>query len=361
MNSTKSTQSADAMKDQEFKKIPLTDPHRRNVEKQKAIRPSLTFDPAKDLNEQRAAIREKFDELFCIPKKTVKSTAIVEYYDESDPRFDEYRFVFESEKDFFVPAHLVLPKKREGKIPLVICLQGHTTGMHVSLGREPYPSKEPIEIKGDRDFALQAIAHGYAALCIEQRGFGELSSNPDRKPCCHELVWQLAMMNQSLIGERLLDISSALDAVLSDFDCIDEAHIGIMGNSAGGTSSFYAACADERITAVMPSCCFCSFAESWGSLHHCDCGYVYGILPFMDMADLSLLIAPRPLVVVSGISDRINPHNAVEKEFARVEEIYRASGAEGRCRMITGPEGHRFYADPSWDTFDELFLSAENK
>lgn len=357
MNSTKNTESTAIMKGREFKKIPLSDPHRRNIEKQKAINPSLTFDPTKSINAQKGAIREKFYELFQIPEKTVKSTAIVEYYDESDPRFDEYRFVFESERDFFVPAHLLLPKKREGKLPLMICIQGHTTGMHVSLGREPYPSKEPIQIKGDRDFALQAIARGYAALCIEQRGFGELSSSPDRKPSCHELVWQLALMNKTLIGERLLDVSSALDAVLSDFDCIDEKHIGIMGNSAGGTTSFYAACADERITAVMPSCCFCSFAESWGSLHHCDCGYVHGILPFMDMADLTLLIAPRPLVIVSGISDSINPHDAVEKEFARVKEIYRLCSAEQNCRLITGPEGHRFYATPSWDTFDELFYS----
>lgn len=345
------------MENQEFKRIPLTDPFRRNIERQKEICPSLTFDPHKDANTQTAAIREKFYELFQIPEKTVESTAIIEYYDTSDTRFDEYRFVFESEPNFFVPAHLILPKEKGKKLPLVICLQGHTTGMHVSLGREAYPSKAPIEIKGDRDFCIQAVARGYAALCIEQRGFGELSRNPDGKASCHDLVWQLQMMGKTLIGERILDVSAAIDAVLSSFDFIDSSRIGTMGNSAGGTTSFYSACADARIKVAMPASSFCSYIDAWGSLHHCDCGYVNGILNYMDMAELTTLIAPRPLIVVAGIYDSIQPYEAVKREFARAQEIYRLYGAEQNCRLITGPEGHRFYAALSWDTFDELINS----
>lgn len=345
------------MSNTNFKKVTLVDPLRLNIEKQKRIVPSLRFDPNKDVFEQKTAISEKLLELLKIPEKTVKSEAIIEYYDTSDPRFDEYRFVFESEPGFFVPAHLLLPKDRPEKLPLVICLQGHSTGMHVSLAREAYPGKEPIEIKGDRDFGIQAVSRGYAALCMEQRGFGELNGIKDLKFSCHELVWQSEMMGTTLIGERLLDISCAIDAVLTSFDCIDETRIGAMGNSGGGTSSFYAACIDERIKVSMPSCAFCSLVESWGSVHHCDCGYISNILPFMDMGDAAILIAPRPLVIVSGLYDRLAPNEAVKKEFARVKQIYKAFGAENNCRNITGPEGHRFYADLSWDTFDELLNS----
>lgn len=342
------------MSNTNFKKVTLVDPLRLNIEKQKRIVPSLRFDPNKDVFEQKKAISEKLLELLKIPEKTVKSEAIIEYYDTSDHRFDEYRFVFESEPDFFIPAHLLLPKDRPEKLPLVICLQGHSTGMHVSIGREAYPGKEPIKTLGDRDFGIQAVSRGYAALCMEQRGFGELNGMPDRKFSCHELVWQSAMMGKTLIGERLLDISCAIDACLSSFDFLDENRIGIMGNSGGGTSSFYAACVDERIKVSMPSCAFCSLVDSWGSVHHCDCGYISDILPYMDMGDIAILIAPRPLVVVSGLYDKIAPNEAVKNEFAHVKEIYKAVGAENNCRNITGPEGHRFYADLSWDTFDEL-------
>lgn len=346
------------MSDMKFRKVPLVDPHYLNIEKQKRIIPSLRFVPQKDVNEQRVAISNKLLELLKIPEKTVKSEAILEYFDTSDPRFDEYRFVYESEPGFFVPAHLLLPKDRPEKLPLVICLQGHSTGMHVSLGREAYPGKEPIKVKGDRDFGIQAVSRGYAALCMEQRGFGELNwfTNPEFKGkfSCHELVWQAAMMGKTLLGERLLDISCAIDACLASFDFLDESRIGIMGNSGGGTCSFYAASVDERIKVSMPSCAFCSFVESRGSIHMCDCGYVNGILPYMDMADIAILIAPRPLVIVSGLYDQLAPYEAVKKAFARVKQIYEAFGAEDNCRHITGPEGHRFYADLAWDTFDQL-------
>ena len=38
--------------------------------------------------------------------------------------------------------------------------------------------------------------------------------------------------------------------------------LGIMGNSGGGTTSFYAACVDPRIKVCMPSCAFCPYYDS---------------------------------------------------------------------------------------------------
>jgi len=322
-----------------------------HIEQARKIRPALSFDENGDFDHQREKLREKLRELVKIPEKRTEPIPLEAEWDTSDPRFDEIRFLIESEPSFYVPAHMLLPKKYSGKLPMVICLQGHSTGMHVSLGREPYPGKAPIEVAGDRDFCLQAVARGYAAITMEQRGFGELHFSP-RGNSCQELYTQAILMNRSLLGERLRDISALIDAVEAGFDFIDTKKIGIMGNSGGGTSSYFAACLEERIKVTMPSSSFCTFLAAWGSIYHCCCGYVPGILNEMEMGDMAAMIAPRPLVIVNGRYDPIQPFEAAEAEYETVKKIYRAAGVPDNCAFVAGEEGHRFYAAQAWPIFD---------
>lgn len=66
------------------------------------------------------------------------------------------------------------------------------------------------------------------------------------------------------------------------------------------------------------------------------------------MGDLGGLIAPRPLVVVCGVEDKIFPINGVEESFALIQKAYAELGAEDRCHLVKGAEGHRFYPDDAW-------------
>ncbi len=84
--------------------------------------------------------------------------------------WEEFRLSLPTEPGYESLMHLLLPKGVSHP-PVVICLQGHSTGMHISLGRPHYPGDEE-DIAGDRDYALQAVRNGFAALTIEQRGFG---------------------------------------------------------------------------------------------------------------------------------------------------------------------------------------------
>lgn len=328
------------------------DPFVLNLNKLRAIKPALTFSPEKDYEEQKTAIAAKFKELVKMPEPLKECVPIIEYTTSEDPRFDEIRFAIESEPGFFVPAHLLYPKNITGRIPLVICLQGHSTGMHVSLARERYPSAEPIAVSGDRDFCIQAVARGYAALTMEQRGFGELNFTGN-KNACHELSWQAILMGKTLLGDRLYDISNMISAVIGAFDFIDPARIGCMGNSGGGTSSYYSACLDERIKVSMPASSFCGMVDSWGAIHHCSCSYIPDFVNWFDMADLAVMIAPRYLIAVNGRLDHLQPYETAEREFKRVKAIFEKAGAGENCTLVTGPEGHRFYANLSWDIFDK--------
>lgn len=329
----------------------MKDPFIYHIEQMKTITPIFSFDSTKSFTEQKKGIYEKYMELIKIPAKKTRPIPIIEYEDTTNSEFDEIRFVIESEPGFFVPAHMLIPKKRKDKLPMVICLQGHSPGMHVSIAREAYPGKNPIEVEGDRDFCIQAVARGYIAVALEQRGFGELNFT-GKGNACHELSCQAALMGRTLMGERIRDIIALIDAVEAGFDFVDMNRIGIMGNSGGGTSSYFAACVDERIKVSMPSSSFCTFVAAWGSIYHCSCAYVPNILNYMEMPDMAIMIAPRHLVVVNGIYDPIQPFDAAEEAYEKVKKIYKASGSPDNCAMVIGDEGHRFYADKAWDVFD---------
>ncbi len=296
-------------------------------------------------------------------RKTLK-TLLGFPYEKADPRFrvewsrqgegySEIRFLFFSEPEVEVVGQLLIPESEESKIPLVICLQGHSKGMHISLGRPKYPGDEETISGGDRDFARQIIARGQAALALEQRGFGERGGTPDG-PACTQPAVQALLMGKTLLGQRCHDISCAIDIILEKYPVLDEKRIAVMGNSGGGTASIYAAALDTRISAAMPSCAFSGFLPSIGAQHHCLCNYIPGIMNEFDMGDLAGLIAPRPLVIVSGQGDQIFPIDSATEQAEIVKDCYQAAGAGPSFRHVIGSKGHRFYAELGWKAFDEV-------
>jgi cephalosporin-C deacetylase-like acetyl esterase len=316
----------------------------------------LAFDPRRDYASWRAEVKRTLRELLG------KTPALVPLDVRVEGEFDhetltETRFVFTAEANADVPCHLLVPKNAKRPTPVMICLQGHSTGMHISLGRPQFEG-DAASIAGGRGIALQAVAQGYAALALELRCFGERrdARPPERHGNdnrCHHASMNSLLLGRTMIGERVWDVMRAIDA-LGHFSGLDLSRIGCMGNSGGGTITYFSACMDERISAAMPSCYVCTFRDSIGKIDHCACNYVPRVLEFFEMGDLACLIAPRPLVVVAGAQDRIFPIAAVRETFARIQEIYRAAGAPERCRLVVGSEGHQFYPEQAWPVFREL-------
>ncbi len=277
----------------------------------------------------------------CEPKARV-----LERWEEKD--WEEIRLALSTEPGYEALMHLLLPKGVY-RPPVVICLQGHSTGMHISLGRPKYP-RDAESIADDRDLAVQAVRNGFAALTIEQRGFGECGGTPEG-PQCRLPASTALLLGRTLIGERVRDIQCAVDFLRSGLFPVDGERIAVTGNSGGGTASIYAAAADERIGACMPSCAFTSFYASIGTRAHCFCNYIPGIAQAFDMGDLCALIAPRPLIAVAGKKDALFPLEEAREQFVFTEQVYALSSASDRCRLIEGPEGHRYYAALAWPAF----------
>ncbi len=314
----------------------------------------LRFRPDADFAAWRAEMDAKLRELIGWLPERAPLDIRIEDQTQTDA-FDETRFVFAAEPGADVPCHLLIPRGAAGPVPVVICLQGHSTGMHISLGRPKYDGDEK-SIAGDRDFGLQAVRQGYAALVMEQRCFGERKDareNAGRHDCTHPSMVSL-LLGRTMIGERCWDVSRGIDALEEAFaDRLDLSRIGCMGNSGGGTVTWFASCLEGRIAAAMPSCYVCTFADSIGSINHCPDNYIPGALQWFEMADLAGLIAPRPLVVVAGTEDPIFPFPAVQRTYETIAAIYAAAGAPDNCRLVIGQGGHRFYATDGWARFAE--------
>jgi dienelactone hydrolase len=260
------------------------------------------------------------------------------------------KIVFTSEPYADVPAYICLPRNARPPYTFMICLQGHSTGMHVSIGAEREDETRTMDVPGDRDFALGCMARGIAALCIEQRSFGERREQMQKQVSphgCHDAAMQALLLGKTLIGERVYDVQRGIDYLATRRDA-DMRRIGVMGNSGGGTVTIYAAALLSHLAFAMPSCSFCTFRDSIGSIYHCADNYVPGILKAADMADILGLFAPRPVVVVAGREDDIFPIGGVRSAFEQLCRIYAAAGAAGACRLVIGEGGHRFYAADAW-------------
>ena len=297
--------------------------------------------------------RARLEEILGLPLEKTDPKFTVEWSGEHET-YTEHRIRFFSEPEVEVVGHLLIPKGHaDEKLPLIICLQGHSKGVHISLGRPKYPGDEKTISGGDRDFACQIVKRGQAALALEQRGFGERGGT-ENGPDCHQVSVQAMLLGRTLIGERCWDVSRAIDVVTEYFPQIDAGKIAIMGNSGGGTTTIYAAALDERIAAAMPSCAFSGYTASIGVQRHCLCNYVPGIMKDFDMGDLGGLVAPRPFIVVNGKDDGIFPLASANEQFEITKTCYEAAGAPDKLYHVVGQQGHRFYADDSWPVFDRL-------
>jgi dienelactone hydrolase len=265
---------------------------------------------------------------------------------------DDYvrlKLVFTAEDCADVPAHLLVPRHVRPPLPAMVCLQGHSPGMHLSVG-QARDDADREALAGDRDFAVQAVRNGFVALAIEQRCFGERAEraqDESRERGCLDAVFHSLMLGKTVLGERVWDVMRAID-LLQEQPEVDSGRIACMGESGGGTVTFYAACLDQRIRLAVPSCCLCTYAESIMRIQHCGDNYVPGILRVAEMGELAGLIAPRKLLVVAGEQDDIFPIAGVREACRQAEAIFTAAGCEDGLRLVVGPDGHRFYAEQAW-------------
>lgn len=300
-----------------------------------------------DFNSWLICAKEKLYQLIGMNSFTKVNPELEIEYEKKLKNTTEIRFTFQSESGYRVPCHLLLPDGVKNP-PVMICLQGHSKGMHISLARVKYPSDEQTIANGDRDFCIRAVNEGFAAIALEQRNFGECGGS-ERGPGCFESAMTALLTGRTTVGERVWDVSRLIDVLESDFsDKIDVHNICCMGNSGGGTTTAYLAALEERIVMAIPSCAMCTFKDSIGAMKHCACNYVPNIAKYFDMGDIMAMSYPKYFIQVSGVDDNIFPLFGAKEVFEKGKKAYASQNLESRCNLIIGNGGHRFYADDAW-------------
>jgi hypothetical protein len=262
-----------------------------------------------------------------------------------------------------LPFILLRPKNVEQPRGLAITPHGHSknTELYAGIYRDE-KERESGEI-GERNVAIQAVKEGYFAIAPTTRGFGVTRTSEDQKSdvtsSCHTLLLYDILVGRTPIGDRVWDILKLIDWALKTLP-FDPKKIVVTGNSGGGTVTLFAAACDTRISVAIPSSYFCTFTGSIGSLHHCECNYVPGIMQLGEMADVAGLIAPRPFCAVQGKLDYIFPIEESQKAFKHLKQIYTAAGVPDFCELYVGSEGHRYYKAGVWPFVKKYFSLDHN-
>jgi fermentation-respiration switch protein FrsA (DUF1100 family) len=240
----------------------------------------------------------------------------------------------------------------------MLCLQGTNAGAHLSWGEARMPP-DPVKIAAGLDFARQAVGHGYVAVCVELRCFGERReralSPRSADPCIDAFLHGL-LLGRTLVGDNAGDVSAVVDWLvaggLAPGPAIDPARLHVLGHSAGGTVAVHAAALDQRLAAVIASGCLGPIRDTI-AVRRVSSGQnnIPGQLNWFELSDVVALCAPRPVLAVSGERDHIFPFAGTARVVADARPVYEALGAPARLRALSIPGGHRFDPGRTWPAF----------
>ena len=264
--------------------------------------------------------------------------------------FTRERWEIWTEPDVLLPIVILRPKDIQGKVGLMITPHGHSKNTELYAGVYWNEDDRSLAEDGERNIAVQAVNEGFLAITPTARAFGKTRTKAglesDATSSCREYMLQDLLVGRTPVGDRVWDIMKIIDWALAT-QPVDPERIVVSGHSGGGTATLYAGAVDTRIAVCMPSGAFSSYEKSIGTIKHCECNYLPGIMNLGNMGDVAGLLAGRNLCIIQGKKDGIFPIDGAREEFAKTEEIFRAAG-KGSCALAEGDGGHRYYKDPAW-------------
>jgi cephalosporin-C deacetylase-like acetyl esterase len=281
----------------------------------------------------RAKVASCFGEL---PKKTPLNAKVTGTLERDG--YTVEKVVFESRPRFFVTANLYVPKGAKDKPrPGVVGSCGHS---HNGKAEPAYQS-----------FCQGLARMGYVVLIFDPIGQGERVQyghvEKDHRPGVGVGEHLLAGNQQFLVGEffgtwRAWDGIRALDYLLSRPE-VDPKHVGITGNSGGGTMTTWLAALDPRWTMAAPSCFVSTFRRNLENELPQDTeqcpprALQYGL----DHSDFLACMAPKPVAILAKEKDYFDVRGS-EETYARLKRLYTLLGAPDNVTLHIGPTGHGY-------------------
>ncbi|MEA2013108.1 MAG: acetylxylan esterase [Verrucomicrobiota bacterium] len=249
---------------------------------------------------------------------------------------DIEKIIFQSRPGFYVTGNLYLPKKLKNKNPAVLGFCGHSPEGKAAPRCQAFC--QALAQNGFVVFIIDPISQG------ERRQFFPRDGGKRPSLChAHNIMGNQMLLTDDFFGTwRVWDAIRALDYLLSR-DEIDENHIGVTGNSGGGTLSSFLAALDSRITMAAPSCYICSIEANTENEMPTDAEQnPPGILKAgLDHVDLLLAHAPRPTLILGQYHDFFSA-KYTEKASNEMKNIYTLLGKKENAEVFIGPTTHGY-------------------
>jgi len=282
------------------------------------------------------SVQERIRQAFGpVPEKTPLNAKITKTLERDGYHIEN--ILFESRPNYHVTGNLYLPTNRKGPIPGVIGVCGHSLN---GKAAEAYQS-----------FAQGLARQGQACFIIDPPGQGErfqylnekLGSRLGGGTSEHNQMGN----HQALIGEFLgnwfaWDAMRALDYLLTRPE-IDSQHLGITGNSGGGTQTTWLCGLEPRFTMAAPSCFVTTFrrdAENELPQDTEQCPPQVLALD-LDHCDFLAAMAPKPVIIMAQEKDYFDNRGSTES-YERLKRLYTLLGKPENIQLHIGPDPHGY-------------------
>lgn len=273
------------------------------------------------------------------PRKTPLEARVTGVLTEPGLRIE--KIVFASRPGCLVTANLYLPEKVKGRRPAVVGTCGH--------------SAEGKAAPNYQAFCRELVAAGFIVLIYDPFNQGErdqyhgLDTPATARINCvaahNNMGKQLELLGENFSMWRAWDGIRALDYLLTRPE-VDPAHVGVTGNSGGGTLSTWLWALEPRFTMAAPSCFLTTYLANLENEEPQDCEqYPHHILGMgLEMADFMIARAPQPAILI-GQRYCFFDHRGLEQCYREVRRIYKLLGAEDRVSHFLGNNRHGYFPD----------------
>ena len=250
------------------------------------------------------------------------------------------RFEFHNGVDMVVPGILALPKNRQGRLPVVIGMHGHSGSKNEYI---PDPSNE-------LSLGWMLVRNGFAVAAIDgyfngervmkgPRGKTEKDAYGQEMSLFKLHLWQ----GRTLWGMMLRDEQCLIDYLETRAE-LDKSRIGGTGMSMGCTRAWWLAAIDERVQVIVGVACFTRYTELLAhAKSHGIYYFVPGLLRHFDSEAIMALVAPRPMLQLSGDQDHNAPPDGVEVLEKKLAAVYGLYGQPQKFRSVLYSQtGHEY-------------------
>ena len=278
-------------------------------------------------------IRQAFGPL---PEKTPLNARVTARH-ERDAYLIE-NILFESRPGFPVTGNLYLPKGQSKPSPGVIGVCGHSLN---GKAAEAYQS-----------FAQGLARLGYVCFIIDPAGQGErfqyLAPGSLKSRYGGSVSEHIQAGNQqTLVGEFLgtwfaWDGIRALDYLLTRPE-VDPRHLGVTGNSGGGTQTAWLCGLDDRWTMAAPACFITTFRRNAENELPADTEQCPPNVLALDLdhSDFLAAQAPKPVLILAQEFDYFDARGSAQAH-ARQQSLCRLFGKEADAQLFIGPSYHGY-------------------